>query len=359
MATSASSSREYYPSSVPRPYTDSKLKHLAGTKADPAKKSLFSAAKQVVDYTPAIGTEIVGLQLKDLNEQQAEDLALLIAERGVVFFRDQDLTPEQQRELGLRWGNINAQVTGRGAQAQPFPFPDVQVFRTDKNSLQAPNRWHQDHSANETPASITFLMVRETPPNGGGDTVWSSLYSAYDKLSPAFRARLEGLETLQEGAYQPHDASYVPMRGTHPLIRTHPVTRWRHLYVNDSWAKQVKGFRREESDLLINFLQQHISSGVDYQVRFKWTPNSVALWDNRSTQHSAIWDFFPETRYGTRVVVHGDKSFFDPKSKSRAEALGIPITPSWRRDIANGLEDVVGRDAWVLQGFKQKPYGSL
>ncbi|KXS13897.1 taurine catabolism dioxygenase, partial [Gonapodya prolifera JEL478] len=293
----------------------------AGTQADPAKKSLFQAAKQVIDYTPAIGTEIVGLQLKDLTEQQSEDLALLIAERGVVFFRDQDLTPAQQRELGLRWGEckINAHTpsprVGEG-------YDDVQVFRTDKNSLTAPDNWHQDHSANEEPAAITFLMVREVPSNGG-DTQWASLYSAYDKLSPAFRKQLEGIETLQEGLYFASNRDYQPARGTHPLIRTHPVTGWRHLYVNGAWVKQVKGFRREESDLLLKFLNQHIASGIDFQVRFKWTPNSVALWDNRSTQHSAIWDFYPQTRYGTRVVVHGDKSFFDPKSKSRAESLGI------------------------------------
>ncbi|KXS17891.1 TauD-domain-containing protein [Gonapodya prolifera JEL478] len=327
--------------------------HLPGTKGDPQKKSLFSAAEEVINYTPAIGTEIVGLQLKDLNEQQLEDLALLIAERGVVFFRDQDLTVQQQRELGAKWGRLNNRT--------PHPVEgtrEVQTFRTDENSKQAPDYWHQDHSADEEPATITFLVVREVPKDGGGDTLWSSLYSAYDKLSPAFRAKLEGLETLQEGAYYPTDASYVPARGIQPLIRTHPVTGWKILYVNQAWVKQIKGFTRAESDLLLKYLNDHVARGVEFQVRFKWTKNSVALWDNRSTQHTATWDFFPETRWGTRVVVHGDKSFFDPASKSRNEALGIPDTPSWRADVANSLEDIAGRNSWGIKftGDKKGPF---
>ncbi|KXS17886.1 TauD-domain-containing protein [Gonapodya prolifera JEL478] len=323
-----------------------KRTHLAGTKGDPQKKSLFSAAKEVINLTPAIGTEIVGLQLKDLNDQQAEDLALLIAERGVVFFRDQDLTIEQQRNLGLKWGKLNDRTPGPNAGG----YADVQKIHVDANTVKGAEFWHQDHSADEEPATITFLQIRDVPEGGaGGDTVWSSLYSAYDKLSPAFRARLEGLETLQEGAYYPTDASYVPARGVQPLVRTHPVTGWKHLFVNQAWVKQIKGFTRAESDLIVNYLNNHIARGVEFQVRFKWTKNSVALWDNRSTQHTAIWDYFPASRTGTRVVVHGDKSFFDPKSKSRNEALGIPDTPSWRHDIANSLADIAGRNSWGIK----------
>ncbi|KAJ3344073.1 hypothetical protein HDU93_003236 [Gonapodya sp. JEL0774] len=324
--------------------TPAQRTHLPGTRADPAKKSLFSAAKEIVNLTPAIGTEIVGLQLKDLNAQQIEDLALLIAERGVVFFRDQDLSVEQQRALGHKWGKVNDRTPHQGTS-----YKDIQVFRTDETSTRAADNWHQDHSADEEPATITFLMVREIPAGGGGDTIWSSLYSAYDKLSPAFRARIEGLETLQEGSYYPTDKSYVPARGIQPLVRTHPVTGWKHLFVNQAWAKQIKGFTLSESDLLLRYLNDQIAKGVDHQVRFKWTKNSVALWDNRSTQHTATWDFFPNVRWGTRVVVHGDKAFFDPKSPSRAEALGIPITPSWRGDIANTLDDIAGRNSWGVK----------
>ncbi|KAJ3344070.1 hypothetical protein HDU93_003233 [Gonapodya sp. JEL0774] len=332
--------------SIPATAAPTQRSHLAGTRADPAKKSLFTTAKEIVNLTPAIGTEIVGLQLKDLNAQQLEDLALLIAERGVVFFRDQDLSIEQQRELGLKWGKLNDRTPGPTAGG----FRDVQSIHVDANSVRAPENWHQDHSADIEPSAITFLAVRSVPEGGsGGDTIWSSLYSAYDKLSPAFRARIEGLETLQEGAYYPQDKSYVPARGVHPLVRTHPVTGWKHLFVNRSWAKQIKGLTRSESDLLLNYLNDHIAKGVDHQVRFKWTKNSVALWDNRSTQHTAVWDYFPSSRTGTRVVVHGDKAFFDPKSPSRAEALGIPITPSWRGDIANTLDDIAGRNSWGVK----------
>ncbi|KAJ1568396.1 hypothetical protein HK405_002393 [Cladochytrium tenue] len=316
-------------------------RHLAGTKADKQKASLFGAAKKIVDLTTDIGTEVVGLQLKDLTDEQAEDLALLIAERGVVFFRDQDLSVAQQRELGLRWGKLNNRVPVGRADG----YDDVQLIKVDGNSKAAPNRWHQDHSADDEPAAITFLQIRELPDGDvGGDTIWSSLYSAYDKLSPAFRATLEGLETLQEGTYYP-DApeSYEPARGTQPLVRTHPVTGWRHLYVNGSHVKQIKGFSREESDHLLKFLNDHIARGVEFQVRWKWSENSVALWDNRSVQHTAVWDYFPNRRVGTRVVVMGDRAYFDPASKSRAEALELPISPSWRITIANTTKDIEGR----------------
>ncbi|KAJ1562505.1 hypothetical protein HK405_011292 [Cladochytrium tenue] len=316
-------------------------RHLAGTKADPQKARLFQAAKKVVDLTPDVGTEVIGLQLKDLTDDEAEDLALLIAERGVVFFRDQDLSVEQQRQLGLRWGKLNNRVpVGRAGG-----FDDVQLISVDANSKTAPSVWHQDHSADVEPAAITFLQIRELPDGDvGGDTVWSSLYSAYDKLSPAFRKTLEGLVTLQEGTYYP-DApeSYEPARGEQPLVRTHPVTGWRHLYVNGAHVKQIKGFTREESEHLLKYLNDHVSRGVEYQVRWKWTENSIALWDNRSVQHTAIWDYFPNRRVGTRVVVMGDKAYFDPASKSRAESLSLPINPTWRLSIANTTKDIEGR----------------
>ncbi|TPX33833.1 hypothetical protein SmJEL517_g03326 [Synchytrium microbalum] len=314
--------------------------HLAGTRADPAKKSLYAAAGvKLVNLTPDIGTEIVGLQLKDLNDQQAEDLALLIAERGVVFFRSQDLSVEEQRRLGLRWGKLHDRVPGVG----PSAANDVQVIHVDQNSVRAPDSWHQDHSADEEPATITFLVIRDLPEDEvGGDTQWASLYAAYDKLSPEFRKKLEGLSTLQEGSYYPQDDSYEPARGEHPLIRTHPVTGWRILYTNRAWNKQIKGFSKEESDNLLNFLNEHVAKGIEFQVRWKWSKNSVALWDNRATQHRATWDYYPSSRTGTRVVVMGDRSYFDPNSKSRAEALNLPINPSWRLGIAKSVEDIKG-----------------
>ncbi|KAI9025705.1 alpha-ketoglutarate-dependent taurine dioxygenase [Hyaloraphidium curvatum] len=338
-------------SHVPPPRPAPVQRHLAGTKADPAKRSLVSAAgAQVNDLTRHVGTEILGLQLKDFNDQQLEDLALLIAERGVVFFRDQDLNPERLAAIGRRLGKTHDRVPG----VSPDPrFPDVQEIRVDANSKRNPGNWHQDHSADDEPAAVTFSYYTDVPDAPGGDTLWASLYEAYDKLSPAFRALLDSLETLQEGAYYPHAVDYEPARGVgerrflttrnrqiHPLIRTHPLTGWRILYVNSAWAKQIRGFTKAESDLLLNFLNQHIANGVEFQVRYKLKKNTVALWDNRAVQHVATWDYFPDTRVLNRVVVRGEKPFFDRASKSRREALGIPITPSWKGDIANTIADI-------------------
>ncbi|KAI9004334.1 hypothetical protein DFJ74DRAFT_693096 [Hyaloraphidium curvatum] len=323
---------------TPVPPAPAPQRHLAGTKADPAKKSLFAApGAKVTDLTRNIGTEVLGLQLKDFTDQQLEDLVLLIAERGVVFFRDQDLNPERLAAIGRRLGKTHDRVPG----VSPDPrFPDVQEIRVDASSKRNPGNWHQDHSADDEPAAVTFSYYTEVPDAPGGDTLWASLYEAYDKLSPAFRALLERLETLQEGSYYPHAVNYEPARGIQPLIRTHPLTGWRILYVNAAWAKQIRGFTKAESDLLLNYLNQFIANGVEFQVRYQLKKNTVALWDNRAVQHVATWDYFPDKRVLNRVVVRGEPAFFDPKSRSRREALGIPITPSWRGDIANSIADI-------------------
>ncbi|KAG2204694.1 hypothetical protein INT47_011990 [Mucor saturninus] len=270
-----------------------------GHRADPTKASILKNAEKVFDLTPHIGTEIHGLQLSALTDTQKDDLALLVAERGVVFFRDQDIDVYQGVEFIKHYGPPTAA-----------------------------DGWHSDVTYENQPAGLTLLKI-DTLPSAGGDTLWASGYSAYDRLSPLFQKFLEGLEAVHTGQQQVDEANragHVVRRSvwtaTHPVIRTHPVTGWKALFVQPGFTSSIVGLSRRESDIILKHLFEHIAGGVDFQVRFKWQENSVAVWDNRSTVHNAIFDYLDiGKRHGWRVTPQAEAPYFDPKSKSRKQDL--------------------------------------
>ncbi|KAI9362009.1 alpha-ketoglutarate-dependent taurine dioxygenase [Zopfochytrium polystomum] len=318
---------------------------VPGLDSDPEKKALLSAATKVIQSTPTIGTELHGIHLEKLSNQQLDELARLVAERGVVFLRDQSsLTSDEEVRIARYWGGDKFVHT-----RMPVPNfegkAELQAIITNEDSKTGVGLgWHQDHSPSPLPGSLTFLHNRIVPETGG-DTAWSSLYAAYDRLSPALRKLVDGLETLQEGAYYPNDPDYEPERAIHPLVPTHPVTGWKYLSVNRPYVKQLRGFKKTESDALLNFLNGVVENSLDIQVRFKWENDSVAIWDNRVVQHRATWDYYPHARVGSRFVIHGPtRPLLDPTSPSRAEALGIVPAPFVFADIANEIEDIKGRN---------------
>ena len=320
-----------------------------GLNADPEKKALFGAAEKVINLTSKIGTEIVGLQLADLNEKQKDELALLVAERVVVFFRDQDLSPQKQLELGHYWGQVEVhaqvpRVPGLDGvsviwldyNAKHLTFKNNNHGNFDKKfSVFATQLWHSDLVHEFQPAGITHLH-NDAIPNVGGDTVWSSGYAAYDKLSPALQEFLEGKEGVYISAHgyiDRNDPFSGPKRieRTHPIIRTNPATGWKALFVNRGMTKSIVGLEPPESDVILNYLFNVLEKNADIQVRFDWKPTkpgfgTSALWDNRVSNHSTIWDHEGlEPRHGTRVTSLAEIPFFDPKSKSQREALGLPL----------------------------------
>ncbi|KAH8588373.1 alpha-ketoglutarate-dependent taurine dioxygenase [Bisporella sp. PMI_857] len=304
-----------------------------GARADKSKSALFSAAKEVINLTNHIGTEIVGLQLKDLTDQQKDELALLIAERSVVFFRDQDLSPQQQKALGEHFGEIEIHP-----QVPHVPgVPGVTVLwpallATERPaSFRSPGgaaRWHTDLVHEKHPAGITHLH-NDTVPSVGGDTLWASGYAAYSKLSPEFRKIIDGREAVYFSAHTYLDREH-PNAGPkhieriHPLVRVHPATGWKSLWVNRGMTKSIVGLDKAESDVILNYLFHVYESNVDIQVRFKWTPRTSALWDNRITIHNASWDYEGgQPRHGTRVATLAEKPFFKADAPTRREALGL------------------------------------
>ncbi|TVY60032.1 putative efflux pump mfs2 [Fusarium oxysporum f. sp. cubense] len=305
----------------------------AGARADKSKKSLLSAATKVTDLTAYIGTEIEGLQLKDLTNQQRDELALLIAERSVVFFRDQDLSPQQQKELGEWYGEVEVHP-----QVPHVPgVPGVSVLWPDLMATERPasfrqpggaSRWHTDLVHEKQPAGITHLH-NDTIPSVGGDTLWASGYAAYEKLSPEFRKIIDGREAVYRSAHPYLDRDY-PEQGpkyierVHPIVRVHPATGWKALWVNRAMTDRIVGLDRAESDVILNYLYDVYEQNVDIQVRFKWTPRTSALWDNRITIHNASWDYSGrEPRHGTRVTSLAEKPYFDASAPTRREALGL------------------------------------
>lgn len=322
-----------------------------GKAADPEKKALFSAAKEVKHLTKYIGTEIVGLQLAELTNQQRDELALLIAERVVVFFRDQDLSPQKQLELGSYWGKVEVHPRVPhvpGLEGTTVLWPKLANIESHGSfNFKHPFGtafWHADLSHEAQPAGITHLH-NDTIPDVGGDTVWASGYGAYDKLSRPLQKFLDGKTAIFRSAH-PYVSKKDPLKGPqyiereHPLVRTHPATGWKALFVNKHYTTRIVGLEPKESDAILKILFDVYESNLDLQVRFNWKPTveglgTSALWDNRIAQHYAIWDYADSSdwaasedssvaRHGTRVTSLAEKPFLDPGSKSQRESLGLP-----------------------------------
>ncbi|KAH7927940.1 TauD-domain-containing protein [Leucogyrophana mollusca] len=287
-----------------------------GLFADPEKKALFSVSK-VKHLTPTIGTEITGIDLRHLTDPQKDELALLVAERGVVFFRDQELNIHQQLDIARHFGPLHKHAT------TPIPkepgLEEVHVVyndfarRPDPSAFSKLELWHSDVTYELQPPSTTSLKVI-TGPEYGGDTLWSSGYALYSSLSPGFQTYLEGLTALHSAVAQADGARGAglhvrrePIETEHPVVRVHPVTGWKSVYVNPGFTRRIIGVPKAESDTILNFLFHQISENVDFQVRFKWEPNSIAFWDNRIVTHSATFDFWPQTRHALRATPTGEK----------------------------------------------------
>jgi len=287
-----------------------------GLLADPSKQNLLKAAQKVRHLTPVIGTEILGLDLRQLSDSQKDELALLIAERGVVFFRDQEININEQLDLARHFGPLHKHAT------TPIPrngLEEVHVVYNDSSRRPDPaafskvELWHSDVTYEIQPPGATSLKVI-TGPEVGGDTLWSSGYALYSSLSPGLQTYLEGLTALHSAVAQAEGARAAGLHvrrqeieTVHPVVRVHPATGWKSVYVNPGFTRRIIGVPKAESDAILTFLFHQISESIDHQVRFKWEPNSVAIWDNRVVVHSATFDFWPVTRHALRATPHGEK----------------------------------------------------
>ncbi len=272
--------------------------------------TIASIQAERFDLCKPIGTELRGVQLSRLTSGEIQEVKDLVAERGVLFFRDQEMTLAEQVEVGRQLGELHTHP----AASAPEGFPEVLVIHTDEKSRRtAGEGWHSDVSCDERPPALSMLRIETTPPVGG-DTVFASMYTAYESLSEPFQQFLQQLSAVHSGAiyhdlYRGRTGDRQFPESVHPVVRTHPGSGKKALYVNSGFTRRIVGLSAQESSALLKLLFDHIAYLVKGQVRFHWEPNSVALWDNRCVQHHASWDYFPETRHGYRVTTLGERPF--------------------------------------------------
>jgi len=252
--------------------------------------------------TPTLGAIISGIDLATtLSNAQVEDLHAAIADHQVIFFRDQKLNPDSLRRLGRHFGELQAHAL-KGMEG----YPEVRRLHADETSKHVSGEeWHTDMSCIPVPPMGSILYMHTLPPLGG-DTVFASMYTAYDTLSQHMKKYLEGLTATHDGklAFGRFDPSGSYPVSTHPVIRTHPVTGRKVLFVNRGFTSHINDVPKDESEAILAYLFKHCENAY-FQCRFRWEPHSVAFWDNRCTQHLAIWDYFPNVRSGYRVQIEG------------------------------------------------------
>ena len=263
--------------------------------------------------TPIIGAEISGIDLAEpLSNRAVDEIHRALAENLVIFFRDQHITPQQHLAFGRLFGELHIHPAAPHEEGEPA----LMKIYADKDSPRANGEgWHSDVSCDPEPPMGSILYIKQCPPSGG-DTLFASMYAAYDALSDRMKAYLDGLTAFHDGAdvyrglyanYGVADKPDYPS-AVHPVVRTHPVTGKKALYVNRGFTRYIVGVPRDESDAILAYLYQHTENPL-FQCRFRWTENAIAFWDNRCTQHRAMWDYWPHARAGNRVTIKGERPF--------------------------------------------------
>ncbi len=257
------------------------------------------------------GAEVRGIDLcQPLRAEEVNVLSNALAEHCVLFFRGQSMTPVQQKALGRNFGELHIHpawprlVDGH---------PEIMEIYADENTRRiAGEDWHSDVSCDREPPLGTILQMLEVPPVGG-DTLFANMYAAYESLSAPMRRMLDGMTAVHDGEYVyrgrydgADDEGKTFPRSEHPVVRTHPVSGRKALFVNRLFTTRIVQLSKRESDAVLGFLVEHAASPM-FQCRFRWRPGSVAFWDNRCAQHYALWDYYPNRRCGLRVTIKGDR----------------------------------------------------
>ena len=280
---------------------------------------------EVTPLGPLLGAEINGVDLRDtLSNRAAEELRAALFEHLVIFFRDQDITPDQHRALAHLFGGT---ITHPFFNTLSDDYPDISLIETGgRDTPVEPGTsfayWHTDVTFCEEPPLAAILRAKKLPPKGS-DTLWASMYAAYDSLSPAMKEFVSGLTAIHDigWAYKQYyptlENGYELLRQAeadhpdmeHPLVRTHPVTGRQILFVNEYFTSRIKELSEQESKALLQMLytQQRMP---EFQIRFAWQEHSIAIWDEMATQHYALADYAAEQRLLHRIMIAGERPFY-------------------------------------------------
>ncbi|MEW1861841.1 TauD/TfdA family dioxygenase [Streptomyces sp. NPDC088194] len=295
--------------------TDRRRLHVVSQELAPRSLESDGAGRRYATFevrplSPLIGAEIHGVDLaRPVDADTLTELRGAFLDWKVLFFRDQTLTGRQQAAFARNWGELQAAHPQRRAE-----IDEVARLEHDRDNPGSENVWHSDASFYEAPPLGAVLRAVDLPPLGG-DTLWADTAAAYDGLPQDVKERLEGLRAVHElpaasGSIAVLLRSINARSGRppveHPVVRTHPETGRKSLYVNAAFTSHLVGLPDDESEELLGFLLHQLSY-PEYQVRFRWEAGSVAFWDNRTTVHYGVNDYFPQHRLMERVVIAGDR----------------------------------------------------
>jgi taurine dioxygenase len=289
------------------------------------------AAYRRIEVKPiagALGAEIGRVDLGRLDDETFKEIKAAWLQHLVVFFRDQNITPEQQLAFAKRFGEIHHHPFMKGME----DYPDIlEIIKEEGDTKAFGEVWHTDQMFNPKPAMATILYAKETP-DAGGDTMFTNMYMAYDALSAPMKELLAGVKTwnmgdrkklmdgekagiTREGRYAGNEKMSAKLRdpgnlvteAAHPLVRTHPETGRKALYISNH-TQTLQGFKSGEARPIIDFLRAHAVE-PEFTCRFRWQVGSLAIWDNRCTQHRALNDYPGKRRRMHRITIAGDAPF--------------------------------------------------
>ena len=256
----------------------------------------------VTRCSPTIGAEIGNIDLtRPLTDLELSELKRAFTDNLVVFFRDQKISFEDHVRLAEYFGSTGSHA-GKKTHSSLSDDPRVRKFHFDEKSEGiSGNAWHTDQSCAPIPPLGSILYMHTVPPNGGGDTMFVSMYAAYDALSDRMKTYLEGLTALHDGVLIFGDGT---PRTEHPVVVRHPESGRKGLYINGGACRWINGVPRGEGAALVRYLAEHCRM-PEFSFRFRWEPHSIAFWDNRCCHHYATNDYWPHVRSGYRVQIEG------------------------------------------------------
>ena len=278
-------------------------------------RNLTVLGLEIAPLTPTIGAEVHGVDLaKPQDAATLKALRAALLDWKVLFFRDQDITTDQHLAFAGSFGELEVHPF---APCKPG-YPEVLAITHDADNKGRENTWHSDVTWREKPSLGSVLRAIEVPPVGG-DTLFADMYAAYEGLTDEVKARIDGAVAVHdfthfrrgmrkrgvsEAEIEAFDKAYPKVE--HPVVRTHPETGRRGLYVNAAFTLSIVGLDEDASAALLRHLYAQAAI-PEYQCRFRWEANSIAFWDNRSSQHYAASDYFPAVRRMERVTIVGDR----------------------------------------------------
>jgi taurine dioxygenase len=265
----------------------------------------------------ALGAELHGVDLAtNLSDKVLTAIRELLVEHEVIFFRNQNISHEQHKQMANFFGPLQTHP----AYGTVPNFPEITILESTAEHPSKIEEWHTDMTFRQHPPMGSILRSKICPPNGG-DTLWSSMTSAYEGLSQPMKDFLDNLnaehdfsygfkESLAEpgGREKLEDAVKANPPVIHPVIRIHPESGKKVIFVNSLFTTKILELTLSESRSILNFLYDHVKT-PEFTCRFNWEPNSIAFWDNRSTQHKPVNDYFPAHRMLERITIDGDKPF--------------------------------------------------